>query len=1009
MASCLLAAATAAAQPAAAPKASAGPAAPAGPTVAPAVAVRADPPIVVQAKGGARVKLHAEALGFTPESVTWSQVPDRINPLRTKGKARIDGKGADVSASLPEPGVYQFVALARGDEATARGTTWVQVWESRGPLEAGPALGTFPGVKPPPSVRQFGPPPPPFEHPRVLFTDADWPEMSERARTGKVAGWGVKTIRQWVAETLDDPKTPTGRLADELHAWLEQGGKGTGPDLAALGGDAVLSSEARGVFSSMLLDAAFLLWLDNDPRKPAAKQPAAARERGRRLARIAAAAATLHFRAIWDRDAKRARVTEGPLAVRGLAERGEPVAGPALCDLALAYDLLHDWMEEPERLAVRDFLVATGYGRHTSAPGFTRPRADAVAPGHMHNGDFGNMNDQQILVALAVEGEEGRASPDVRAAFCTPDPKARSARWMKPLKAGDSAGWPTAMVASVENLERQIRWLTDWFVTPWGTAANHTAYLGLSAKHMLPATVALARRGENLFVTTHLYQLALHPLRVVHPAEGPIVSRHGLGQTHLGWWDHHDGTSFQQRGTMAIVWKYMYPDDPLIDYVWRAYLPTLDRDPLVAALFGIDPTPDSAGESLERMTAAKGIPLTHFDPQRGIVTMRSAWTDDSLALWFDCCGSDAYQGHMHAERNSFALFALGRAWSIAPGYHVTISDAQAAVLVKDPRHADDPASGGYLGESPSSATNRPPLPGHFPTPPGKMLEVREADDHAWTLVAGDATACYTFGYSGKRELDTGLPLKSFLYPGMEELFVARSPDYAKLFGETLKVSQTDYNPMRHAIRTMLFVRGTRPYVLVVDDYDKDGRPHDWRWSMNCAQGFAPGLDTRFVDAGGKGVYSSLAIDPGATATEAVLLHSPIDDGKEPGQAGLPRLLVRDLGPGAAAPPIMLESRPPGGPGPHLTYGYDNNRQEKVATPVPTNRVLIERRDVVRPDYTVLLFPFRTGEALPATSWNANRTELTIDKGPAGTDTIRFERGAKDNRTRLRVERGRSQR
>jgi hypothetical protein len=208
---------------------------------------------------------------------------------------------------------------------------------------------------------------------------------------------------------------------------------------------------------------------------------------------------------------------------------------------------------------------------------------------------------------------------------------------------------------------------------------------------------------------------------------------------------------------------------------------------------------------------------------------------------------------------------------------------------------------------------------------------------------------------GKREIDTGIPLKSFLYPGMKELFLARSPEYEKLFSENLKVSQDDYNPMRHVIRSVLFVRGKRPYVLVVDDCDKDGQPHDWRWSMNCAQGFAPGLDTRFVDGSGKGVYSSLSIAPGATPQEAVLLHSPIDDERRPGQTGLPRLLVRDLGPAATAeqPAIVLESRPPGGSGPYLTYGYDNNRAEKVATPVPTNRVLIERRNVVRPDYVVL--------------------------------------------------------
>ncbi len=975
-------------------------------TPSPPLSVRADPPIVVADKAGSRITLRAEGDGWSPESVVWSQVPDRINPLRTKGRARFEGSGATVTAVVTEPGVYQFQAVATEGKVATKAFAWVQVWEDRGPLVAGPSLGTFPSVRPPKSVRRLSPTPPPFEHPRVLFSDDDWPEMSRRCRTGKVAGWGVKTIWQWVAETLDDATTPTGKLAADLDGWMQAGAKGTPPASAALAGDAVLSSEARGVFYSMLLDAAFLQWLDHDPRLEPTRHPADVQARGRRLARIAAGAATLHFRSVWDREHRKILASAGPLAIRGLDAPGEVAAGPALCDLALAYDLLYDWMDEPQRLAVRDFLVATGYGRHVSPHGFSGPKADAVAPGHAHNGDFGNLNDQQILVALAVEGEESRASADVRAAFCTPAPNARSARWLR-LATDDTSGWPTATVASVENLERQLRWLTDWFVTPWGMAASHTAYLGLSAKHMMPATIAFARRGENPFVTTHLYQLALHPLRCLHPAEGPIMSRHGLGETKLGWWDHHDSPSFGQRGTMAIVWKYMYPDDPLIDYVWRAYLPTLDRDPLVAAMFGLDPTPGSAGESLEAMTKTKGIPPTLFDPQRGIVTIRSAWRDDALALWFDCCGSDAYQGHMHAERNSFALFALERAWSIAPGYHCTISDAQTAVLVRDPRLAADPASGGFIGESPSSATQRPPRPGNFPTPPGRLLEVSEAPDGRWVLVAGDATACYTFGYSGKREIDTGLPLKSFLYPGMHELFLARSPAYEPLFAATLMVSQKDYNPMRRAIRSVFFVRGKRPYVLVVDDYDKDGQPHDWRWSMNCAEGFAPGLDTRFIDARGKGVYSSLAIAPGATSDEAVLLHSPIDDERTKGQAGLPRLLVRDLGPHAVTgqPGIVLESRPPGGKGPYLTYGYDNNRAEKVETPVPTNRLLIERRRVARPDYVVLLVPFRTGERLPLTTWNEPRTELTLDFGAGRVETIHFDRTSRDGRTRLRREAG----
>jgi len=66
--------------------------------------VRADPPIVVVAQGGSRVSLAIRSgAAADVDAFTWSQVPDRINPLRTKGQARIEGTGASVTAVLPAP------------------------------------------------------------------------------------------------------------------------------------------------------------------------------------------------------------------------------------------------------------------------------------------------------------------------------------------------------------------------------------------------------------------------------------------------------------------------------------------------------------------------------------------------------------------------------------------------------------------------------------------------------------------------------------------------------------------------------------------------------------------------------------------------------------------------------------------------------------------------------------------------------------------------------------------
>ena len=70
-----------------------------------------------------------------------------------------------------------------------------------------------------------------------------------------------------------------------------------------------------------------------------------------------------------------------------------------------------------------------------------------------------------------------------------------------------------------------------------------------------------------------------------------------------------------------------------------------------------------------------------------------------------------------------------------------------------------------------------------------------------------------------------------------------------------------------------------------------------------------------------------------------------------------------------------------------------------------NRLFIERDKVVDPKYKVLLFPFRTGETLPKTSWNADHTELTVDKGNGDVDVITFSMNPPDHRTRVNLRHG----
>jgi hypothetical protein len=194
------------------------------------------------------------------------------------------------------------------------------------------------------------------------------------------------------------------------------------------------------------------------------------------------------------------------------------------------------------------------------------------------------------------------------------------------------------------------------------------------------------------------------------------------------------------------------------------------------------------------------------------------------------------------------------------------------------------------------------------------------------------------------------------------------------------------------------VLGIYPYVLVIDDINKNGSAQNYRWVMNDSTGF--GLNPNlFLTSAGVANYSSLEIQSGATATSATLYHD-IDTGTA---NGLPRLLVQDLTeiPTAGQPPIFIDDRPIPASGAtsatNLTYGVDNNSH--LFTYFPSRRLMIERDAVVTPKYKVLLFPYLTGGLTPTTSWNQATTTLTITIGTQ-TDTIVFDETNSDHRTRL---------
>ena len=277
--------------------------------------------------------------------------------------------------------------------------------------------------------------------------------------------------------------------------------------------------------------------------------------------------------------------------------------------------------------------------------------------------------------------------------------------------------------------------------------------------------------------------------------------------------------------------------------------------------------------------------------------------------------------------------------------------------------------------------------------------MEEDPNQNWTWFAGDAKPTYDFVSPNSSDLvPTHLELKNLIYPGLLNALIPSDaqailnnmlPSHRSTNGTAMGLP---YNPVEYAFRSILTVRGKTPYVLVIDDINKDNSPNNYRWSMNCCTGFGGSL---FINRDKKEVPSSLEISPGATSTEAVLFHDIDSDTA----SGLPRLLVRDVSdrPADGQPNIVIEDRVGDDPANRLNYGIDNNTH-KFST-FPTRRLFIDRNNVADPKYKILLFPYLTGGAIPDTSWNSDHTVLTVKVGDQ-IDAIKLDMENPDHRTRL---------
>ncbi len=594
---------------------------------------------------------------------------------------------------------------------------------------------------------------------------------------------------------------------------------------------------------------------------------------------------------------------EGALQDSNLGPDGIGIFMFASADLALAYDINYHAMTIAQRDVVRAALARTipdqlRYGENLSA--------------YVTTSNWSTLNGFEIIPNFAIEGELGH-KPEL------------TKKWMRVARNFTTHGW----------------------------YASGSGYEGIGKNYQMVTTfIAAAKRGYSLLGHPHMRSYATQFLpALTQPYGNAFTGYDDWGGSGL---DAETG-GYKFNNLDAIGLKWVFPNDPKVDFMWRNYIRQnyrLDSEGYVYQQ--ISPSSGYMNSIVPMATfaldyddvdfnsrAATAIPEDFFASERGLVNMRSGTDSSAMSTWFHCRQNRG--GHTAGDRNDIHMSALGRMWlRKAYGNAFQHSYFHSCLMVND------------LGVPLNTIAQQP----------GKILDYSASNE--MTTATGDATYAYTWqwhwdgnsqpdhpwlgvdGWEAVTETPNDFQYQPQPGPYMDTPFYDY-PHWANPTNEEQLVKKL-YNPMERVIRSVATVRGEHPFILVVDDVQKDDAVHNYKWVAQLAHDLTVESTTVNLD--------------NCNYQNDIIL-------KEPDGTGNRRLLVRILhneGYDGSTPNGYLD--------PLIYEPYVNSSQLSGAQSVDRNRLVVESNSIA-PDFRVMLYPHFDGDLLPTTVWNATKDTLRV--------------------------------
>lgn len=772
--------------------------------------------------------------------------------------------------------------------------------------------------------------PEPGIHPRVLFGPSQIPDVRSRLVDTKFGQAIGAAMQKRLAKGFDNPDSLTGKCIEALV-------RGNQEEFEELYGPVRAKGQPEYNKTPVLFDLEVALFdaLIND-------KPVQGERAGRALA---AWARQLEPRI----DGWRAGPAGEALGRWGSYHALGAYAQFAWHELGLAYDFGAPFMSEDDRSDVRRVISKLTKGVYVFGMNL---------PPHLRSWNWINCGSYFVLLSLAIEGEEGY------------DPRV---------------------------YDRSVEMLTDYLHTNYSAAGSSTEPVGYTSFGYVwgaEALVALARRGDNLLISTPYVKAPEWQVQCMAPY-GEVF--HSMG----------DGGSNAPTFDELHLRKAFYPEDALTDYLFQQVSGEVFNEadryfnrrgrPFLGSLLATDPsdTDYDSGAKLD-------LPTTWADPERGTLITRTGWSAEATKLHIESRPDSFYAGHEHADRGHFILSSHGRTWA-PDGFRSVESRYHSIVLI-------DGKGQGY-----------------FPTP-SEVLNIRstaEADfltcDQSYAydwfypkaIVGVDPNApkfdLERFAHFRQQAIDFQERFPDFMrddHPNVVQAFEGYPLGDSGMWDEDPWTVKAAHNPVEYAFRTAGLVKGEHPYVLIVDDIKKDDDEHLYEWLMMLEMDLIPLAITLYDDP----VHARHFKPSEDTTSDSVYTDILIGiDGTPSSKPGYyfryhPKkgdlvLLVR-----------VLEARGPE-PGP----AFSGSPQPRVETFEKKDfcndfggrsfdldkRLVVPSRSVT-PNFKILLYPHRYGDPLPRTDYEEGGDGFNIRIGNQHDriDLGRLETG----RTALRISR-----